>query len=81
MLSFAPDGLITADLGNIKEAHFMCRAKFLQHYANDRMRAGFRVVRNETDVHLIVRPHSNTAESEIPGQAQDCGKIEPALQS
>src|SRR5947208_12741096 len=56
MLCFAPDGLITADLGNIKETHFMCRAQFLQHYANDRMRGRFRVVRNETDVHLIVRP-------------------------
>src|SRR5436853_2393975 len=53
MLSFAPDGLITADPGNIKKTHCMCRAKLSQHCANDRMRGRFRVVRNETDVHLI----------------------------
>ena len=53
MLSFAPDGLITADPGNIKKTHCMCRAKLSQHYANDRMGGRFRVVRNETDVHSI----------------------------
>src|SRR5256885_3728684 len=53
MLSFAQDGLITADPGNIKKTHCMCRAKLSQHCANDRMRGRFRVVRNETDVHLI----------------------------
>src|SRR5437879_5751261 len=53
MLSFAPDGLITADPGNIKKTDCMCRAKLAQHCANDRMRGRFRVVRNETDVHWI----------------------------
>src|SRR5205823_14842227 len=79
MLSFAPDGLIAADPGNIKKTHCMCRAKLSQHFAYDRMRGRFRVVRNETDVHLIAtRPRAHLRPPKGPRARQTrlyCGQM------